>query len=247
MAKRFIVDKDNIKEISNDKIEIFGREVKHIQVLRYNINDEIKVNEYVCLIEKMTKISIVLRKIEKLEKQGEPVKNVTLYIALLKNEKLDYAIQKSVELGVKKIVPFISKNVIVKLDDASKLKRIQKLQTIANEACKQCGRTDNVEVKNILSFEDMLKELKNNEVNIFAYEQERKMIKTVFEEIKNNYERKIKNISCIIGPEGGFSESESRIISNIDDVYTVSLGERILRADTAAINMISLIMYEFEE
>ena len=109
MAKRFIVNDEDIEVLDDDKFEITGKEVKHIQVLRYNIGDEIKINGYICLIEQMTKNSIVLQKVGNVEKQGEPNLNLNLYIALLKNEKLDYAVQKSVELGVKNIIPFVSK------------------------------------------------------------------------------------------------------------------------------------------
>lgn len=247
MAKRFIVNDEDIEVLDDDKFEITGKEVKHIQVLRYNIGDEIKINEYICLIEQMTKNSIVLQKVGNVEKQGEPNLNLNLYIALLKNEKLDYAVQKSVELGVKNIIPFISKNVIVKLDDKARKKRVQKLQTIANEACKQCGRTDTVKVCDIISFDELLKDIKDIPVNIFAYEKEKKSVKSVFSEIKAKYEKDLDTISCIVGPEGGFAEDESISLSSNENVYTISLGTRILRADTAVINIISLIMYEFEK
>lgn len=246
MAKRFIVEDKDIKVIDEEIFEIYGKEVKHIQVLRYNINDEIKINNFICVINKITKNSIVLKKIGSMEKQGEPNIALTLYVALLKNEKLDYAIQKSVELGVKRIVPFISKNVIVKLDDKTKEKRVGKLQIIANEACKQCGRTDTVEVENIVNFNDVIKELESNKINIFAYEKETKSIKNVIEDIKKEY-NEINNISCIIGPEGGFDKSEADVLCSIKNVYSISLGERILRADTATQNIISILMYEFDK
>lgn len=247
MAKRFIVNDEDIEVLDDNKFEITGKEVKHIQVLRYNIGDEIKINEYICLIEQMTKNSIVLQKVGNVEKQGEPNLNLNLYIALLKNEKLDYAVQKSVELGVKNIIPFVSKNVIVKLDDKARKKRVQKLQTITNEACKQCGRTDTVKVCDIISFDELLKDIKDIPVNIFAYEKEKKSVKSVFSEIKAKYEKDLDTISCIVGPEGGFAEDESISLSSNENVYTISLGTRILRADTAVINIISLIMYEFEK
>lgn len=247
MAKRFIVNEDDIKSLSDTEFEIVGKEVKHIQVLRYNVGDEIKINEYICLIKQMTKNSIVLQKNGQVEKQGEPTLNLNLYIALLKNEKLDYVVQKSVELGVKNIIPFVSKNVIVKLDEKAKQKRVQKLQIIANEACKQCGRTDIVKVSDIISFDELLKDIRNIPVNIFAYEKEKNVVKSVFSKVKNDIQGYIDSISCIVGPEGGFTEEESSRLDTMENVYTVSLGTRILRADTAAINIISLIMYEFEK
>ena len=152
MARRFIVENLDIKYFSKEEklIEIKGKEVKHIQVLRYNIGDMIIVNEYVCKILKMHSNYIELEIVSDAKKQGEPNINLTLFVAVLKGDKMDLVIQKAVELGVKRIIPFISTNTIVKLDDKAKVKKRQKYQIIANEACKQCGRTDLVEINEIL-------------------------------------------------------------------------------------------------
>ena len=109
MARRFIVNENDIKEINDKIIEIKGTEVKHIQVLRHNINEEIIVNEFVCKINKITRDMIELEKIGIASKIGEPNINTHLYMAMLKSEKMDLVIQKAVELGVKYITPFISK------------------------------------------------------------------------------------------------------------------------------------------
>lgn len=245
MAKRFIVESKYIRYINDDCFEIFGREVKHIQVLRYNINDEININNYICSIQKITRDTIVLKKLRDAEKIGEPNIELTLFIAMLKNEKLDYVIQKCTELGVKNIVPFISKNVIVKLDDKeARKKRVTKLQIIANEACKQCGRTDIVKVNDIISFNELNEKLEEFDFSIFAYEKENKKLKEV---INSKLNDKRKKIACIIGPEGGFDTSEKNQLLQLKNVSSVSLGQRILRADTAAISLVNILMYEFDE
>ena len=125
MARRFIVDKDNI-EIMDKESEIFkicGKEVKHIQVLRHEIGDEIIVNDCIAKINEIRKDCILLEKLGNAPKVGVPNTHLTLYIAMLKNEKIDYVIQKATELGCSKIVPFFSKNTIVKLDEKSCKKR----------------------------------------------------------------------------------------------------------------------------
>ena len=246
MARRFIVKSNDLNVIENNRFLISGSEVKHIQVLRHNIGDEIIVNNYVCKIEKMTKSTVEAIVLKEAEKRGIPKINLTLYIAMLKNDKMDYVVQKAVELGVKNIVPFISTNVIVKLDEKNKLKRKNKLQVIADEACKQCGRTDEVEVCDFKNFKEVLDDLKNNELNIFAYEKSENAheLKNVLENAKNN---KIKNISCIIGPEGGFNENEAKETISKENTSCVSLGTRILRAETAVFNVISVIMYELDK
>lgn len=245
MARRFIVKSNDLNVIDNNHFVITGSEVKHIQVLRHNIDDEIVINKYVCKITKMTKDSVEVDVVKEAEQKGIPNINVTLYMAMLKNDKMDYVVQKAVELGVKKIVPFFSSNVIVKLDDKGKAKRREKLQVIADEACKQCGRTDEVEVADFLSFKQMLNDLKENNMNIFAYENNNE--ENSFRNSLNMCKEKgYKNIGCVVGAEGGFESKEAEEIASLDSVKTISLGERILRAETAALNIVSVIMYELD-
>ena len=249
MARRFIVDKDNI-EIMDRESEIFkicGKEVKHIQVLRHEIGDEIIVNDCIAKINEIRKDCILLEKLGNAPKVGVPNTHLTLYIAMLKNEKIDYVIQKATELGCSKIVPFFSKNTIVKLDEKSCKKRREKLQIIADEACKQCDRTDRVYVEDILYFNDIMQCSKDADACILAYEKSDSSLKTEIEKVKKlKKANEVYDISLIIGPEGGFDEKEANTLCDISNVYCVSLGSRILRADTAAINLISVIMYEFE-
>jgi len=255
MARRFIVKEKDIINNNEENFWIRGSEVKHIQVLRHNVNDEITVNDYICKILQIKKDSIMLQKIKLAPEVG--VSNYfitidlqvykldrTLYIALLKGEKMDLVIQKAVELGCKKIVPFFSKNVVVKLDEKSIKKKKEKFQIIANEACKQCGRTDGVEIFDFLSFNDVVKNMENYDVNFFAYENENETVHEVIDKCKL---KKVKYISCIVGAEGGFSDEEADILKKLSKVKCVSLGTRILRAETAVFNIISIIMYEFEK
>lgn len=248
MARRFIVESSDIKYFSKEKniMEIKGREVKHIQVLRYDLGNMIIVNEYVCKITKMHSNYIELEIVSNAKKQGEPFINLTLFVALLKGDKMDLVIQKAVELGVKKIVPFISENTIVRLDEKSRIKKKNKYQMIANEACKQCGRTDLVMVDDIItSNKSLLEKLSEYDVNIFAYENENKN-NSLHEIMKYVKSKKYRNISMIIGPEGGFTLDEAKDIKALGKTKCISLGTRILRAETAAISLISIIMYELD-
>lgn len=245
MARRFILNEKDIIEEKDNCIKITGSEVKHIQVLRHNIGDEIIINEYICKILQMSRDSIVLEKIAISPKIGEPNINVTLYMAMLKGDKMDLVIQKCVELGVKNIVPFISKNVVVKLDEKSKQKRKEKFQKQADEACKQCGRSDKVEVKEILEFTDIFEKISKENIVIFAYEKEDN--KTLKDILSTCDTFNVKDISVIVGAEGGFTEGEADSLKYTENVECVSLGTRILRAETAAINLISIIMYELDK
>ncbi|MBR2784422.1 MAG: 16S rRNA (uracil(1498)-N(3))-methyltransferase [Clostridia bacterium] len=244
MARRFIVSSNNIKELENEKICIYGEEVKHIQVLRFNVGDYIHVNDSIYKIDSMSRDTIELEFVEKAKVIGVPNTNITLYMAFLKSDKMDFVVQKAVELGVSKIVPFFSSNVIVKLDEKDRLKRQTKLQKIADEACKQCGRTDTVEVATFVNFKDLEKEFILEDKVFFAYEASKESLRVEINEAK---EKDLKKIGVVIGAEGGFTPKEADELKEIENVAVVGLGERILRAETAALNLISIIIYEMEE
>ena len=182
MPRRFITE--NYK-INNNMIEIFD-EAKHIQVTRNKIGDTIEINEYICKIVSIDKSSITCEIIGNAEKVGIPKTNITLYQALLKADKMEYVIQKSVELGVSKIVPFISKNVVVKVDEKDANKKVDRWNKIAIEAVKQCGRSDMVGVENVEKFSEMLNSLLSFDRVILAYENEKEPLKRVLREINSN-------------------------------------------------------------
>ena len=244
MARRFIVKNDNIQEINEKDICISGEEVKHIQVLRFNVGDRVHVNDSMYKITAMTRDTISLEFLEKAQVVGVPKTNITLYMAFLKSDKMDFVVQKAVELGVSKIVPFFSSNVIVKLDSKDRTKRKEKLQKVADEACKQCGRTDIVEIADFVNFVELEKCFDTEEKVFFAYEASKESLRV---EINDAKEKELSNIGVVIGAEGGFTPKEAEILKEIPNVAIVGLGERILRAETAALNLISIIVYEMEE
>jgi 16S rRNA (uracil1498-N3)-methyltransferase len=241
----FSVEDNNSISKTDDLYKLTGDELKHIQVLRHKVGDNIIINNMICILLHITKDLAIVSKLENTEEKGKPTIKVTLYPAFLKSDKMDYLVQKSVELGVTSIVPFFSKNTIVKLDQKDKIKRHDKLQKISIEATKQCGRTDKVEVEEFKDFKDMLKIIPRHNFCIFAYENETIDIKSVINNLKGE-DKIYDDIAIIIGPEGGFDLKEVQELGNIKNVYPVSLGERILRAETASMNLISIIMYEFD-
>lgn len=244
MARRFIVKDEDIVNRNSDVYEIYGDEVKHIQVLRFNVGEKIHINNGIYEIEKMTRESVVVKYLEDAQEVGVPTINTTLYMAFLKQDKMDYVVQKAVEVGIKRIVPFFSSNVIVKLDEKDRIKRKEKFQKIADEACKQCGRTDDVKIEEFLSFNELLDSVSSLDKALFAYEASNDSLRN---ELKEAKEREFQNIGLIIGAEGGFTPKEAEELKKIENVGCVSLGTRILRAETAAINLLSIVMYEMEE
>ena len=233
MAKQFI--SNNLEKINDNIYSISGEEFKHILVLRHKIDDVIVINNSEYKIINITKENIKLEKIKDLKVYHKEYK-LTLYQGILKSDKIEYVIQKSVELGVDKINIFFSKNSVVKLDEKDKTKKLLRYNKIATEAVKQCGRNNDIKDISFLNFKEM--DYKGHDIVLFAYENETKKLKEV---LKDN---KFKDIAIIIGPEGGFDKTEIKEIEKYSNVKTISLGKNILRAETASLNLLSIVNYE---
>ncbi|MBQ2730273.1 MAG: 16S rRNA (uracil(1498)-N(3))-methyltransferase [Clostridia bacterium] len=171
----------------------------------------------------------------------EPPYEVTLYQALVKGDKFDTVVQKAVECGVHRIVPFITDRCVVRLSKSDCEKKRLRWQRISAEAAKQCGRGIIPEVSGLLTFSEMLVEAGQADVPLFCYEGESAV--TVPEALKS--ESDVKTLSVVIGSEGGFSVSEAEDAQR-SGLLSVGLGRRILRTETASGFVLACISYEFE-
>lgn len=167
---------------------------------------------------------------------GEPSLNITLCQALLKTDKFELVLQKGVELGVHTIVPFLSERCVVKAPSES---RIQRWERIMREAAEQCGRAYIPALKAVTSFGDACKSAGKTAM-IFWEEERKTTLKSLIQEPPYSEAR---NLSVIVGPEGGFPASEVYFASSLG-IPSVSLGKRAVRAETAAIAAVSMILYE---
>ena len=245
---RFFVKNEQIKGTT---IEILGEDVKHIKnVLRKQIGDNIEIcdqntgKSYICGIEKIGNESILTNIIEELQSYDNKIE-VDIYQGLPKADKMELIIQKSVELGVNAIVPVSMKRCVVKLDSKDESKKISRWQKIAESAAKQSGRNTIPKIKNIVKIERINQLIKEYDCVIVAYENEKNnTIKRELLEIKNNIHNKVK-IAVIIGPEGGLEEKDVELLKQ-NGAKIVTLGHRILRTETVALNVLSVIMYELE-
>lgn len=165
---------------------------------------------------------------EKLLEDNETSVDITVIMSLIKNDKFDLCVQKLTELGVKRIVPYIAKRSVVKEGKGNN--KLDRLRKIAKEASEQSHRNFIPEICNFISFKDLAKY--KSDVNILAYEKEEKKLCDL---------KGLKSISVLIGPEGGFEKEEVFKIVDLG-FSSVSLGKRILRAETAAIYLTSLIV-----
>ncbi|MDI3481149.1 MAG: rRNA (uracil1498-N3)-methyltransferase [Tepidanaerobacteraceae bacterium] len=242
---RFFVFKDFCV---NDTVVISGDDARHIiKVLRYKPGDELKLSngkdtEAVAVVEEIDakQIIIKLKIIEKNKKPGiKP--EITLFQSLLKGDKLDFILQKNTEIGVSKFRPIITERTIVELTQNKLLNRMQRWKKIAMEASKQCMRIDIPQILDVKGFDDSLKTVKDYDIAIIPWELENTcFIKDILVEAKNS---NAESVAVFIGPEGGFSEEEISKAKKFGAV-PVSLGPRILRAETAAIAVCTAIMYE---
>ncbi len=165
---------------------------------------------------------------------------IRLIQGMIKKDKWDFLIQKCCELGVHEIVPMISSRTIVKVD-ANDTKKLERYNKIALEACEQCKRNDLVQVYAPIKFKD-IKQYKS-ELNIVAYED----VQVIANHIKHTLTQypDIETITFVIGSEGGFSELEIQQLVE-EEFHCVSLGQRILRAETAAMMVVNLTQYHYE-
>ena len=242
MHKFFVED----NQIKDNKIKIINNDYNHIvNVLRMKKEDNILITNkntletYNCKIEQINSSEVVCNIISVENKEVEMNVKVDIFQGLPKADKMEYIIQKCVELGVHKIVPVNMKYCVAKIKDEDK-KNIR-WNTISEVAAKQCKRNLIPKIEKSINMANLYNEIKNYDLAIVAYENEdNTTIKNVLQENKN-----VKSIAVIIGPEGGISSDEIDSLENLG-VKIVSLGNRILRTETASIVALSMIVYEFE-
>ena len=247
MRKFFV----NSNQINNNKIEIMDEDVNHIKnVLRLEIGENIKIcdsdkiENYVCEIEEISNKMVVCRILEKVANKAEGNVELHIFQGLPKADKMELIIQKGTELGVSEFIPVSFKRSIVKLSGKDETKKIDRWQKIAEVASKQSGRDIIPKVRNILTIKDLCNEVKNYDLFLLAYElEENNYIKSELSKIKD--ENKNYKIAVVIGPEGGIEESEAEILKEAG-AKIISLGKRILRTETVALQVSSIIMYELE-
>jgi len=233
---KFFVDKG---QISDDVIKIIGEDVLHIsKVLRMCEGNCLTVcdgegDDYSTIISSITKTEVTAKIISKKRCEAEPNVKVTLFQALPKQGKMEYIIQKNTELGIAKIVPVYSKRCVVKPSDKS-----LRWQKVAIEAAKQCGRGVIPQITEVVTFDEALKQLSQCESSIMLYECE---TETCLKDVISG--RKFSNIGILIGPEGGFDETEVQKAKSFN-IQTITLGKRILRTETAGAAVLPIIMYE---
>ncbi len=226
-----------------DFFYISGSDYNHIRnVLRMKTGEEFLVScdgvSSLCRLDGFEGDSAVAEIIEENYQSTDLPIKIYLFQGLPKSDKMELIIQKAVELGVHAIIPTEMSRCVVKLDDKKKKSKTQRWQTIAESAAKQSKRSAVPTIYDTMSYKEALNMAKDLDILMVPYECENGMEETkkVLSQIKEG-----SSVGIIIGPEGGFEESEVEKATAIGG-ESISLGKRILRTETAAITAVSMVM-----
>ena len=243
------------QQIEDDLVHITGDDAHHIaRSLRMAVGEHVTVcdgqKEYECeILEFDQDKRVSARIITGEELRGEPPYSVTLYQALPKGDKLDMIIQKAVECGAVRIVPFESEHCVVRMRPDAEERKTERRERIALEAAKQCRRGCLPTVSSTVSYADMLRQASGADAVLFCYEGEgtvpmRTLLQRMREDGTLPKDRR-PEIAVVIGSEGGFSAKEAESAAKLG-FCMVGLGSRILRTETASCFVLSNLVYEFE-
>ena len=226
---------------------ISGSDYNHIRnVLRMKAGEEFLVScggvSSLCRLDGFEGDSAVAEIIEEDYQSTDLPVEIYLFQGLPKSDKMELIIQKAVELGVHTIVPTEMSRCVVKLDDKKKKSKTQRWQTIAESAAKQSKRSAVPTVYDAVSYKEALAMAQELDVLMVPYECADGMnaTKNILSKIKEG-----SKVGIIIGPEGGFEESEVEKAIAIGG-ESISLGKRILRTETAAITAVGMVMLHCE-
>lgn len=241
--RRFFTEQKNIIEKKAYIID----DASHItRTLRMLPGDDIIVfdgsgTDYICKLTEVKKDMCVADIISSESSSCEPEIKVIIFQALPKSGKMDGIIQKSVELGVFKIVPVNTARCVARFNDKKRqVEKVGRWNKISLEAAKQCGRGIVPEITEPMEFETAVSEILKSDIAVMPYEvlghSGDKSLKKV---LKNDFD----SIGILIGPEGGFTDAEAMLASE-RGIKQIGLGKRILRTETVSSAVISMIMYE---
>ena len=218
-----------------------GRDAEHVRVLRLRPGEDMiicdgKGTDYKCRLVKADREQVEAEVIEVVPCPAEPTVQVTVLCGLPKGDRTDYIIQKCVEAGASEIMFFQSDRCVAKPDKPEK--KLERWQRIAEEAAKQSGRGIIPQVSWAGAYADALNVANQKELALFMYETgEREALNAVLEANSD-----VKTAAIVTGPEGGFAPFEADL-ARIVGLHICSMGERILRCETAPVVAVSALMY----
>lgn len=234
---RFFVD----QQPQDGMLTLTGENAHHAgRVLRLRVGEPVTLcdgagMDFDCTVEAVEKESVTCRVVSCHAADTEPKQSITLFMALPKGDKMEFIVQKAVELGVSRIVPYLSKNCVSRPDKTEK--KVERWRKIAAEAAKQCGRGRLPEVAAVVPVAEAITQAAESETALFFYENEKQ---TGLHDALAGGVR--DTVSLMVGPEGGFDPAEAKAAVDAG-LRSVSLGTRILRCETAPIAALAAVLY----
>lgn len=208
-------------------------------VMRMNVFDKVEIvfdnRLYVCEIIELNPL-VKVKVLDNVDINNELSIQVTIVQSLVKEQKMDYILQKTTELGVSEIIPYMAARSIVKIDNKQD-KKIERWQKIVKEASEQSKRNNIPIIRNAISLSNLVKLSDYDMKFLCSVNESSQNIKKVL----SNINRNVKML-FVIGPEGGFTEEEEKCL--IDNGFiSLSLGSSVLRTETASTFIMSVIRY----
>jgi len=234
---RFFLD-----DISGDEISVTGPDARHMALaLRMKPGERVivcdgKNGEALCEISSLTPELVRARVLDRRPSGAEPSCRITLFQALPKSDKLEFIVQKAVELGASAVVPVLSRNCVSRPDEGAMEKKLSRLKKIADEAAKQSGRGALPEIGRLTPFREAVDDMAGRALPLFFYEHGSCSLRRAMENYSGG------EIAIMIGSEGGFDGDEAAYASE-KGLAMLSLGPRILRCETAPIAALSAVLY----
>lgn len=226
-----------IKDKKENKFIFYPQDIHHIKtVMRNKVGDNIEIvykeKIYLCRIVSLDPLDVTIT--DEIKENNEMNIALTIAVSLVNEQKFDLILQKLTELGVSKIIPIKTERSIIKIDDKKAMKKLERWQTICKEASEQSHRNKIPKVENIMTLKELVKE--NHELKLIC------SLKKESKNIKEYLSKNTNDILFIIGPEGGFAPEEEKYLLE-SKFMPITLGKRVLRVETAAIYVASIINY----
>lgn len=249
-AYRFFISPD---QIQNESVILSGDQAHQISsVLRLHDGDHVFVLDnsgwqYEVILHSVESLKVVGSIISKQSSRNEPAVNLTLYQSLLKRDNFEWVLQKGTELGITSFIPIITQRTIVR-QKSIRENKLARWQRIVSEAAEQSGRGRIPTLSQPVQFKTAVAAANNENLAIIPWENAKgENISAAFARSgAGSQEYLLSNIALFIGPEGGFTEVEINDAGSAG-IISVTLGPRILRAETAAIVATTLVLHELGE
>jgi len=243
---RFFID-SSLKHEKGHRIDITDKDdIKHLmKVLRMRLEEHIEIcdcadQEYVCeIIEiKQSKVKTIVVEVKDIKREANI--EITLFQSLPKGQKMELILQKSVEIGLKSVVPMLTERCVTKIKDKKTEKnKLERWQKIMDEAAKQSKRGILPHIEHVVPFNEIESSLSEFDLVLIPHVLgEQKTLKQVLKSAN-----KPSKIAILIGPEGGFTDKEVEKALSMN-AQPITLGPRILRTETAGFVTSSIVMYE---